>query len=44
MKQMVNALKNNKVISMIVDQSVNSRDGVEVKFLGKKANQTKKII
>lgn len=43
MKQMVNALKNNKVISMIVDQSVNSRDGVEVKFLGKKANQTNSV-
>ncbi|WP_419765228.1 MAG: lipid A biosynthesis lauroyl acyltransferase [Arcobacter sp.] len=40
LKKLIKALMNNKVISLIVDQNINDRDGIEVSFLNKKANQT----
>ncbi len=39
-KQLVLALKKNKVISLIIDQAVNPKYGQEVIFLGKKVEQT----
>ena len=40
LKKLMKALMSNKVISLIVDQNINHRDGIEVEFLGNKANQT----
>jgi KDO2-lipid IV(A) lauroyltransferase len=40
LKKLFRALKKNEVISLIIDQNINSREGQEVIFLGKKANQT----
>ena len=40
LKKLFRALKKNEVISLIIDQNINSREGQEVTFLGKKANQT----
>ncbi len=39
-KKLVKALMKKEVISLIIDQNINSKDGIEVEFLGKKANQT----
>lgn len=38
--KLVRSLQKNKVISLIVDQSINVRDGIEIEFLGVIANQT----
>lgn len=43
LKQLIKALMKNKVVSLIVDQNVNDRDGIEVEFLGKRANQTTSV-
>lgn len=40
LKKLVKALKRKEVISLIIDQNINSKDGEEVIFLGKKAYQT----
>lgn len=40
-KKLVKALMNKDVVSLIVDQKINHKDGVEVEFLGKRANQTR---
>lgn len=39
-KHLLKALKNNQCISMMVDQSVNERDGIYINFLGAKATAT----
>ena len=39
-KKLVKALMRKEVISLIIDQNINRKDGTEVEFLGKKANQT----
>ena len=39
-KKLVKALIKKEAISLIIDQSINSREGTEVEFLGKKAYQT----
>ena len=40
LKKLVKALIKKEVISLIIDQNINSKEGEEVLFLGKKANQT----
>lgn len=40
LKKLVRALMKKEVISLIIDQNINDREGDEVEFLGKKANQT----
>lgn len=40
LKYLYKALKRKEVISLIIDQSINSKDGTEVEFLGKRCNQT----
>lgn len=40
LKQLVRAMMKNEVVSLIIDQHVNKRNGIEVEFLGKKAYQT----
>lgn len=40
LKKLVKALMRKEAISLIIDQNINSRDGEEVDFLGKKAYQT----
>ena len=37
--KLVKALLKNKVISLIIDQNINDFEGIEVSFLGKRANQ-----
>ncbi|WP_122892768.1 lipid A biosynthesis lauroyl acyltransferase [Arcobacter peruensis] len=39
-KKLVKALIKKEAISLIIDQSINSREGTEVEFLGEKAYQT----
>lgn len=39
LRYLVRALNKNKVVSLILDQSINSKEGIEVVFLGKKCNQ-----
>lgn len=39
-KHLVKALKNNQIITMMIDQNVNPKDGIYVDFLGAKATQT----
>lgn len=39
-KKLVKALMKKEVVSLIIDQNINSKDGTEVDFLGKKAYQT----
>lgn len=39
-KKLVKALMKKEVVSLIIDQNINSKDGTEVEFLGKKAYQT----
>lgn len=39
-KKLVKSLMKKEVISLIIDQKINLKDGVEVEFLGKRANQT----
>lgn len=43
LKQLVKALMKGRVISLINDQNVNNRDGIEIEFLGKRANQTTSV-
>ncbi|MGM0518984.1 MAG: lysophospholipid acyltransferase family protein [Campylobacterota bacterium] len=38
-KKLVKALMKKEVVSLIIDQNINSKAGTEVEFLGKKANQ-----
>ena len=38
-KKLVKALMKKEVVSLIIDQNINSKDGTEVEFLGRKANQ-----
>lgn len=40
LKKLVKALMKKEVISLIIDQNINSKDGNEVEFLGVKANQS----
>ena len=40
LKKLVKALMQKEVVSLIIDQNINSREGEEVLFLGKKAYQT----
>jgi len=40
LKKLIKALMKNQVISLLVDQNINDRDGVEIEFFGKRANQT----
>jgi len=40
LKYLYKALKKKEVISLIIDQSINKKEGTEVEFLGKKCNQT----
>ncbi|XPV69590.1 MAG: hypothetical protein ACNI25_03230 [Halarcobacter sp.] len=40
LKHLYKALKRKEVISLIIDQSINSNEGIEVDLLGKKCNQT----
>ena len=39
-KKLVKALIRNEAVSLIIDQNINSKDGTEVEFLGKKAYQS----
>ena len=39
-KKLVKALMKKEVVTLIIDQNINSKDGTEVEFLGKKAYQT----
>lgn len=39
-KKLVKALMKKEVVSLIIDQNINSKDGTEVEFLGKRAYQT----
>lgn len=39
-RHLVKALKNNKIITMMIDQNVNPNDGIFIDFLGAKATQT----
>ncbi len=39
-KHLVKALKNNQIVTMMIDQNVNPKDGIYVDFLGAKATQT----
>lgn len=39
-KKLVKALMKKETISLLIDQNINSKEGVEVDFLGKKAYQT----
>ncbi|MFK2823812.1 lipid A biosynthesis lauroyl acyltransferase [Arcobacter sp. YIC-80] len=39
-KKLVKAMMKKEVVSLIIDQNINSKDGTEVNFLGKKAYQT----
>ena len=39
-KKLVKALMKKETISLLIDQNINSKEGVEVNFLGKKAYQT----
>jgi KDO2-lipid IV(A) lauroyltransferase len=40
LKKLVRALIKKEVVSLIIDQNINSKDGVEVTFLGKKVYQS----
>jgi KDO2-lipid IV(A) lauroyltransferase len=40
LKKLVKAMMNKEAVSLLIDQNINSRDGEEVEFLGKKAYQT----
>lgn len=40
LKKLVKALKRKEAVSLIIDQNINSKDGEEVVFLGKKAYQS----
>ena len=40
LKKLVKAMMNKEAVSLLIDQNINSRDGEEVIFLGKKAYQT----
>ena len=40
LKQLVKALMKKKVVSLIIDQNINQKNGIEVEFLGKKAYQS----
>jgi KDO2-lipid IV(A) lauroyltransferase len=40
LKYLYKSLKRKEVISLIIDQSINSKEGIEVEFLGQKCNQT----
>ncbi len=40
LKKLVRALMKKETISLIIDQNINAKEGQEVEFLGKKANQT----
>lgn len=40
LKKLVKAMMKNEVISLLIDQNINSKDGEEVIFLGKNAYQT----
>ncbi len=40
LKKLVKAMMKNEVISLLIDQNINSKDGEEVQFLGKYAYQT----
>ncbi|MBP7741955.1 MAG: hypothetical protein KA073_01115 [Aliarcobacter sp.] len=40
LKKLIKAMLKKEAISLIIDQNINARDGEEVEFLGKKANQT----
>jgi KDO2-lipid IV(A) lauroyltransferase len=39
-KKLVKALIKKEAVSLIIDQNINSKEGTEVEFLGKKVNQT----
>lgn len=39
-KALLKALKSDRMVGLVIDQSVNSRDGVKVDFLGKPATQS----
>lgn len=39
-KTLLKALKNDRMVGLVIDQSVNSRDGVKIDFLGKLATQS----
>ena len=39
-KKLVKALMKKEVVSLIIDQNINKREGLQVEFLGKKAHQT----
>lgn len=39
-KQLLKALKEGKIITMMIDQNVNPKDGIYIDFLGAKATQT----
>ncbi|MBU0924664.1 hypothetical protein KKG81_07235 [bacterium] len=40
LKKLVKALMKKEAVSLLIDQNINSKDGEEVEFLGKKAYQT----
>lgn len=40
LKKLVKAMMKNEAISLLIDQNINSKEGEEVEFLGKKAYQT----
>ncbi len=40
LKSLVKAMMKKEAVSLIIDQNINAREGEEVLFLGKKANQT----
>jgi len=40
LKKLVKAMMKNETISLLIDQNINSKEGEEVEFLGKKAYQT----
>ena len=40
LKKLVKAMMNKEAVSLLIDQNINSREGEEVVFLGKKAYQT----
>ena len=39
-KALLKALKNDRMVGLVIDQSVNKKDGVKVKFLGKTVTQS----
>jgi KDO2-lipid IV(A) lauroyltransferase len=40
LKKLIRAMMQKEAVSLLIDQNINSRDGEEVEFLGKKAYQT----